>query len=342
MTKGVILVTGANGFIAGHIIDQFLAAGYTVRGTVRSPSSGSKVRELHAKYGDKLEIAIVPDLTKVESYENALQDVVGIMHTASPVDLSASDNEKELLIPAIQGVTALLKASKKWATSLKRIVFTSSFAANINVPEGYRPGYTYTSEDWNPVTYAEGATADPVSAYCASKTLAEQAAWSFIKEEKPSFDLVSLNPAWVFGPHFAPTTPALDLKHLNESTQALWKVVDADTVPPVDFAAAVDVRDVARAHLLAFETPAAGGNRFLLAEHFSYQLAADIAREQVPELAGRVPVIEQGKEQTPATYYAVDGSKPTEILGLKYRPITDTIRDAYAQLAAVEKVAAAA
>jgi nucleoside-diphosphate-sugar epimerase len=44
-----------------------------------------------------------------------------------------------------------------------------------------------------------GKTTPPFVKYAASKTLAEQAAWKFVKENSPSFDIVTLLPTFVWG-----------------------------------------------------------------------------------------------------------------------------------------------
>ena len=63
--QGKVLVTGANGFVAMWVVKRLLEEGYSVRGTVRSESKAKHVREFFAKYGDKLEVVIVEDITKV-------------------------------------------------------------------------------------------------------------------------------------------------------------------------------------------------------------------------------------------------------------------------------------
>ena len=63
--QGKVLVTGANGFIAVWVVKHLLDQGYSVRGTVRSESKAKHLRELFSKYGDKLELVVVPDITKV-------------------------------------------------------------------------------------------------------------------------------------------------------------------------------------------------------------------------------------------------------------------------------------
>lgn len=60
-----VLVTGANGFLAVHVVDILLKKGYAVRGIVRSLEKGEYVKKYFAEYGDKLELAVVEDITAV-------------------------------------------------------------------------------------------------------------------------------------------------------------------------------------------------------------------------------------------------------------------------------------
>ena len=63
-----VLVSGANGFIAVWVVRDLLERGYSVRGTVRSESKATHIRKLFESYGEKFEVAIVPDITQVQSY----------------------------------------------------------------------------------------------------------------------------------------------------------------------------------------------------------------------------------------------------------------------------------
>lgn len=76
-----VLVTGASGFIAAHILNTFLDAGYSVRGTVRSITSAEHVRQSHAKYLDRLSFVVVEDITKPGAFDEAVKDVDGVIHT---------------------------------------------------------------------------------------------------------------------------------------------------------------------------------------------------------------------------------------------------------------------
>jgi nucleoside-diphosphate-sugar epimerase len=98
--------------------------------------------------------------------------------------LNAQDFEKDLFAPSVNGTMSVLEAVKKNNPKVKRIVITSSFASNIDVTKGLRPGYVYTEADWNPMTKEETVAAGPVAAYLVSKTLAERAAFDFVEKEK--------------------------------------------------------------------------------------------------------------------------------------------------------------
>ena len=65
ITSGKVLVTGANGFVAAWVVKDLLDHGFSVRGTVRSESKAPYLREFFKGYGDKFEIVIVEDITKV-------------------------------------------------------------------------------------------------------------------------------------------------------------------------------------------------------------------------------------------------------------------------------------
>lgn len=336
-SQQTILVTGANGFVASHIVKHLLEKGYNVRGAVRSEASANKLKAALPQYESRLSFAIVKDMTDPAAYDGKLDGVTGILHTASPFVLNVRDNLKELLEPARDGAVAILEAAAKVPT-VTHVVNTSSCASVCDVSKGARPGYNYTEADWNPMTWDEAAvTPNGTLAYCASKAHAERAMWNWMKEHegKVSFGFTSINPSWVLGPHAQPLT---SLSHLNESSQLMWGMVDATEIPGFDFGGYNDVRDLAMAQVLCLEKPELSkGERFIFSRPFRYQMAADIMREHFPELRNRVPEGEPGYV-LPA--YNFDGSKIARVLGFEYRPLSETVHDAMAQMLEVEKVAA--
>jgi nucleoside-diphosphate-sugar epimerase len=71
--KPIVLVTGANGYIAGPTIEGFLKAGYAVRGTVRSKSSADSLVKALSSYSDDLEIVQVPDILAPGAFDSAVR-----------------------------------------------------------------------------------------------------------------------------------------------------------------------------------------------------------------------------------------------------------------------------
>ncbi len=65
VTSGKVLVTGANGYVAVWVVKSYLEKGFAVRGTVRSESKGKYLRQLFQSYGDKFELVVVDDITRV-------------------------------------------------------------------------------------------------------------------------------------------------------------------------------------------------------------------------------------------------------------------------------------
>lgn len=81
---------------------------------------------------------------------------------------------------------------------------------------------------------------------------------------------------------------------------------------------------MAEAHVLAFEKPEAAGQRYLIASSsYSYQQVCDIIREKFPQLQESTP---KGTPGAPLpAVYKLDTSKATQQLGLKFRPLEETI-----------------
>lgn len=238
-----ILVTGATGFIAAHIVKQLLDGGCHVRGTVRSLKNSSGVDPLKALPGgsDRLEL-VEADLTRPGSFDAPARGCGYIIHTASPYVLTVADAQRDLVAPAVNGTREVLAAALR-AGTVRRVVLTSSMGALTDEPDR---AHVLTEADWN-----EKSSLDR-NAYYYSKTLAERAAWAFMEEEPRPFDLVVINPFMVIGPSLTPS--------LNTSNQVFVDLMKG-TYPWILGLAwgMVDVRDVAAAHILAMTSPSANG-----------------------------------------------------------------------------------
>jgi nucleoside-diphosphate-sugar epimerase len=187
----LVLVTGANGFIASHVVDQLLTAGYRVRGTVRSLTRSAWLEAFFTKkYGSgKFELVEVPDMASPNAFDEAVNGVSGIAHVATPVMQSYDPNTA---VPTVvNGALNVLKAAAK-EPSIKRVVMTSSSTAAASP----QPNVEFVIDDktWNETAVAAAWAPPPyqglqrrLDVYSASKTQSEQAAWKWMKENKPNF-----------------------------------------------------------------------------------------------------------------------------------------------------------
>jgi nucleoside-diphosphate-sugar epimerase len=286
------LVTGASGFLATQIIFLLLErGGYDIVAAVRSPEKVSACRQIYAKYESvgtsTLRFLVVPDMQQTGAYDEAIQGANIVFHTASPFHFRFEDNEKDMLIPAKKGVLSLLESASK-ASTVKRVVFTSSFAAITSPHLDPRPGWTYTEADWNPVTYEEAVSSqDRHFVYLASKTFAERALWDYVKNHDVQFDVTVLVPPIILG---EAAQPYSSMEDINQSSRVLHRLLDVNQLPATPAYLCVDVKDCALCHVQAAEKPIAAGQRYLTAgASFSQEKARDIIASLFPEVISRLP-----------------------------------------------------
>tara|TARA_R110000772_G_scaffold233825_1_gene345402 strand:+ start:253 stop:1275 length:1023 start_codon:yes stop_codon:yes gene_type:complete len=272
-----VLVTGATGFIAGHVILQLLEAGHEVRGTARSASSAARLNETFSKYaGRPIAIDLVAaNLERDDGWAEAVAGMDFVQHVASPFPSGVPKDPNELIRPATDGALRVLKASR--AAGVKRVVMTSSMAA-IAYGWGENRPAVLTEEHWsNPDNLKDN------TAYTRSKTIAERAAWDYVNGEGKGLELAVINPAAVLGPVMSGDLSA----SLELLTMPLSGKIPA--VPRIGFGI-VDVRDVAAAQVAAMTVPGAAGERFLVSQPFMwFSDVADVLRDAFPAYAKKLP-----------------------------------------------------
>ncbi|CUM66625.1 uncharacterized protein PRCAT00004296001 [Priceomyces carsonii] len=324
MTKKIFL-SGATGFIAQHIVKQLLERGYYVVGTVRSNEKGDKLKSL--LNSERFSYEVVKDIQSEGAFDEALKrhpDINVFLHTASPFYFDVTDVEKDLLLPAVSGTSNAFKAIKKYGTNVRKVVITSSLAAIIDMNHFNDPKFKVNEESWNPVTW-EDSKLNALFAYCGSKAFAEKEAWKFLREEKPNFTLSTINPVYVFGPQAFDQNAKGTLNTSAEIIQTLLGLKPNDPVPDVS-GQFIDVRDVARAHIEAFEKDSLSGKRLLLSEaNFNDQILLNIINEKFPKLAHKLPV---GKpEATNLSLAVVDNTATKSLLGFKFNDLETCVID---------------
>ncbi|BGP27383.1 hypothetical protein JCM10295v2_006351 [Rhodotorula toruloides] len=336
-----VLISGPSGFLGAHVAQQLLQAGFRVRGTVRSNEKGQYLVDHFKQQGlDNFDFVVVEDIEASGAFDKAVKGVDAVVHTASPFHFNVTDPYKDLINPAVQGTLNALRSAAK-EPKVKRVVITSSFAAVVNPHD---PVYTFTEQDWNEYSPKQveekGKDVDPSQAYRCSKTKAEQAAWQFVEEEKPSFDITTIQPPLIFGPleHEVQSADKLNTSISNFYGFLTGKKSAEDA--QAGFGSFVDVRDVAKIHVESLLVEEAGNQRFLVAtSDSSYQPLLDLFFENADDsLKSAFPHAEKGEPGNPKPKAnAIDTSKVRETF--KWQPIEakDTVLDMAKSLAEYEK-----
>jgi nucleoside-diphosphate-sugar epimerase len=279
-----ILVTGGSGYMASWIIKLLLEKGQSVKATVRDKSNEEKVEHLlkmGIEYPGKLDL-FEADLLQNGSFEDAMMDCELVIHNASPFKIwGIKDPQKELINPALDGTRNVFYTANK-TQSVKRIVLTSSIAAIFGDAKDIRdtPNGIFTENEWNITSSLNHAP------YSYSKTLAEREAWK-IAEKQNQWDLIVINPGFVFGPSLTDRIDSTSIDFMLSLINGKYK----SGVPDLYFGI-VDVRDVAKAHIIAGTKPSASGRHILVADAISFFEIANILKKEhgkYPLPKGKIP-----------------------------------------------------
>lgn len=304
----VVCVTGAAGFIASWIVKFLLQRGYTVRGTVRDPGNPKKVDHLLKLDGAKERLQLFKaDLLEEGSFDSIVEGCDGVFHTASPVRFVVNDPQAEVIDPALKGTLNVLKSCAK-SSSVKRVILTSSVSAVV-----------FNTKPKNPeVVVDETWFSDPDFCrelkvwYTLSKTLAEAAAWKFANEN--NIDMVVINPTMVVGSLLQP--------EVNESVETILKLINGIPFPNKAFGW-VDVKDVAHAHVNAYEIASASGRYCLADRVVHYSEIARILRDLYPTLQISDKCEDDGSYMLP---YQISKEK-AKSLGIEFTPLEVSLKE---------------
>lgn len=227
----MILVTGASGFIGGHVARLLVARGQAVRVLVRPTSDLSGIGDLRVERA-------IGDLREIGALRKALRGCAQLYHVAADYRLWAKDPE-EIYRSNVEGTRNILQAAAE--AGIQKVVYTST-VGTIGVPSDGTQG-----SEGSPVSINEMS-----GPYKRSKFEAEQVALQFAAEGLP---VVVVNPTAPVGEGDLKPTPTgkIIVDFLKGAMPAY-----VDTGLNV-----VDVRDVAAGHLLAAEKGKAG-ERYIL------------------------------------------------------------------------------
>lgn len=338
MTHAPIVVTGSTGFIAKHIIAELVRRGHGVRATLRRMDKADDVRRAVSRAdADASGVSFaVADLLSDGGWDGALSGADIVIHSASPFPIEQPSNPDDVIKPAVEGTLRVLEAAAR--AGVKRVVLTSSTVA-ILYASGVGRDHVYTEADFTDEMRPE------LTPYIRSKTLAEKAAWAFVRERNPSFDLVTINPGFVQG-------PALDAD--LSTSHELFRVMAKGTYPAaprIRFPVA-HVGDVARAHAEAAVRPQAGGQRYLIGEGELglFELGRVMVSEcpdlkpkapkfELPDVAVRAAAVFDKRLRTVLPELGqikkYDAGKARRELGLTYVSAEDAVRQSVKSLRAL-------
>jgi dihydroflavonol-4-reductase len=314
-------ITGATGFVGGNLVRELLNQGIKVRALARK---GSDLRNLSGLSIEQVE----GSLDDEKLLEKALLDCEWLFHVAAHYSLCLKDSQA-IYQANVEGTRKILFAARK--AGVKRIVHTSSVAAIGVPPEGQ-------IADEQTTTTLEALVSD----YKKSKFLSEELARNAAKEGLP---VIIVNPSTPIGPHDVKPTPTGDivLKFLRRQ-MPVYVHTGLNLV---------DVRDVAKGHILAAEKGKIGERYILGNKDVTLKEMLDILekitglpapKNSIPHwipvavsyidelllsrLLGREPTvtINGAKMARHAMYYT--SQKAVKELGLPQTPIETALKDA--------------
>ena len=325
MSQGIVLVTGASGYIAGFVVKDLIAAGWTVRGTIRSLAKADAVRTSLGVSAADLPL-FAADLTAVATGEGG----GGVRFRPAHRLAAAVGGDEARRRPDRPGARRGAPrrsggARGRGQTSRDDVV------GRRDVLWHDRREPTYSETDWSDL--ASPAT----NGYARSKTIAERAARDWVAAAGGGMEYCTINPALVLrlvlGGDFSGSL-AVVTKLLNGELPGL---------PRIGFGIC-DVRDIAAAHVAAMTTPGIAGDRFLCSGEYLWMAdVAAILKSRLADAAKRVPTMklpdflvrlsalfdaeiklvlpEVGRARIP------DASHARAMIGWHLRPAAETIVD---------------
>jgi len=318
-----VFVTGATGFVGSHIAQLLCTQGADLRLLVRSNSRMENIADLKAD-------RVVGDLRDPDSLKKAMAGCEFVFHVAADYRLWVRDPE-EMYQCNVEGTQAILRAAQQ--TGVRRVIYTSSVATMGFSTSGQ------IADETSPVTLE-----DMVGPYKRSKFMAEEIA---LAAGRKGANVVVVNPTTPIGEQGIKPTPTgrIIVDFLKRKFPAY-----VDTGLNV-----VDVKDVARGHLLAMEKAVPGERYILGGENLTLKQILDklAALTGLPSPRTKVPhavalgfaVLDQFftgtilRKEPRATIDAVrmgrkkmfaSSAKAERELGYKAAPVEDALRRAIA------------
>lgn len=331
-----VLVTGLTGYIAQHLVKLLIEKGYRVIGQVRSKEKGERLKSNLGS--DSFSYEVIQGLEVKGALDPILQkrkDIRAIFHTASPVLFESKDVYNEIFVPAVEGTKNVLESIYLHAPQVKKLVVTSSLAALASYDQNMDPNFIIDETNYNNTTMEE-TLKNGSNGYYGAKTFAERAVWDFKRNKYPNFEVTMIMPSYTIGPQaFDSEVNGNQLNTTAQWVADLLKLKPEDSIPGF-LDSQIDVRDIARAHVVALENPMTNGKRyFMRLSRTNMQQILDIIHKHFPKEFGHLP---KGKPIT--DYYNeifvkaayIDDTETRKIMDFDYISLEQTIIDTINQI----------
>jgi dihydroflavonol-4-reductase len=324
-----VLVTGATGFIGGHIAKAALARGWQVAALRRSQATGHLDPAAAVRWHQG-------DLNDAASLQRAMQGIEVLFHSAAYYPKRERGKTREQHLAAARTEIETVIAAAK-AAGVRRMVYTSALFCIGNLPPD--AGRLADERDF----YQLGDF--PESAYFETKILMEQIA---LQANSADFEVVVTNPTAVFGPGDIHLTLGNLVILIAKGYFVTWLPADINVV---------DVRDVAAAHISAAER-GRPGERYILGGHNvtlreALTISAKAAGRRPPLfrlplwsvrpivwLGDRIPALPLPANHLRSIerWQAYNTAKAERELGMQARPFEETVLDSIAWFKATGKL----
>uniref|UniRef100_J3LI87 NAD-dependent epimerase/dehydratase domain-containing protein n=1 Tax=Oryza brachyantha TaxID=4533 RepID=J3LI87_ORYBR len=302
--RQVVCVTGAGGFIGSWVVKELLLRGYRVRGTARDPADSKNAHLLELEGAEERLSLCRADVLDAGSLRAAFSGCDGVFHVASPVS-----NDPDLVPVAVEGTRNVINAAADMG--VRRVVFTSSYGA-VHMNPSRSPDAVLDESCWSDYEFCKQTD----NLYCCAKMMAEMTATE--EAEKRGLELAVVIPSMTMGPMLQQT--------LNFSSNHVARyLMGTKRSYPNAVAAYVDVRDVARGHVLVYERPDARGRYLCIGTVVHRADLLRMLKDLFPYYPATAKCEDDGKPM--AKPYRFSNQRLKD-LGLEFTPLRKSLHEA--------------
>lgn len=323
-----VLVTGANGYLASHIVKQLLEKGYNVHACVRNADNESSVKHLlqiPSSTGGQLKLFSTGDMgdpSLCGRYDEPLLAADAVIHAATPLSPKLSgrefDGERDMLNPGMAGTQEMLDSILKCPSKkIQCLVLTSSMSAAAPIPEPNVKEETHWSDDVAQLSRGNyyGCLKTRQESLCHEWTKAQTGNGNLPKD----FRFCAICPTMILGPPVGVGnegyvyTPSGTMGSLHR-----W-ITGGRSTALNDSMSFIGVRDCAAMHVAAMENANAKGRYFSLVESLHWNDLLVTLKELYPGIVLDENFKYEGEDIIAPTQFNLEkmNSLGVKVMGIK-------------------------